>query len=197
MSKPHYYDKKYSFTYTVCDWNGYWKFYTLPFNTLANLYEKETGKKPTSFFDCGCSTGKLLKQAESQGLTVQGIDIKKYPSFFSKPHPNIEIVSVLDYNKPISYDIVYCNGTLTYLNEDNLDIALNKFKKAGMLIAIHNTTEDDEKAGGTEYRSPSPKKPRLIKSQKWWVNRLQQAGFNAKYDSATDCFIAVPRYREN
>lgn len=197
MQKEHYYDKKYSFTYPVFKWSGFWKFYTLPVKTLADIYEKETGKKPTSFFDCGCATGELLKQAEKMDMRVQGIDIQKYPSLLRKTHPNIEICSILDYQKPINYDIVYCNGTLTYLNESNIGQALEKFKTAKMVIAIHNTTEDDEKAGGTSYRSPDPAKPRLIKSQKWWVSRFQQAGFNAKYDPKTDCFIATPHVREN
>lgn len=192
MRTKHYYDKKYTFSYPVPDWTGYWKFYTLPVKTLSTIYENETGKKPTSFFDCGCATGELLKQAEKMGMRVHGIDVKKYPSFFKKNHPHIEIISILDYQKPINYDIVYCNGTLTYLTEETLNIALDKFKTAQMVIAIHNTTEDDEKAGGTDYRSPSDEKPRLIKSQNWWVNRFNQAGFNAKYDPKTDCFIARP-----
>ncbi len=138
-----------------------------------------------------------LKQAEEMKMRVQGIDIQKYPSLLRKTHPNIEIVSILDYQKPINYDIVFCNGTLTYLNESTIGQAIEKFKTAKMVIAIHNTTEDDEKAGGTDYRSPHPTKPRLIKSQKWWVNRFKQAGFNAKYDPKTDCFIAQYRQRES
>lgn len=197
MQKEHYYDKKYSFTYPVLDWCGFWTFYTLPIKTIMGIYEKETGKKPTSFFDCGCATGELLRQAEAQGMNVMGIDVRKYPSIFKKRHPKIEIVSILDYQKPINYDIVFCNGTLTYLTEDNLDVALNKFKAAKMVIAIHNTIEDDEKAGGSDYRSPSVNKPRLIKSQKWWVDRFNAAGFISKYDAFTDCFIAQPKVREN
>lgn len=94
----------------------------------------------------------------------------------------------MEWQKPINYDIVFCNGTLTYLNESNIGQALEKFKTAKMVIAIHNTTEDDEKAGGPDYRSPHPTKPRLIKSQKWWVNRFKQAGFNAKYDPQNRLF---------
>lgn len=197
MEKEHYYDKKYTFTYPVYDWKGFWKFYTLPVKTLVSIYEAETREKPTSFFDCGCATGELLKQAEKMGMRVQGIDIKKYPTFLKKQHPNIEIVSITDYIKPLNYDLIYCNGTLTYLNENNLNIVLNKFKQAKMVIAIHNTTEDDEKAGGTDYRSPSPEKPRLIKSQNWWVNKFNQAGFQAKYDPKTDCFIVQTKQRES
>lgn len=193
MKKEHYYDKKYTYKYPLKSWI----FYTLPIKTLADIYENETGKKATSFFDCGCAGGELLYQAEKMNMCVQGIDVERYDSFWKKSHPNIEICSILNYQKPINYDIVYCNGTLTYLNEDNLHIALNKFKSAKMVIAIHNTTEDDEKAGGPDYRSPHPTKPRLIKSQKWWVNRFKQAGFNAKYDPRTDCFIATPHIREN
>lgn len=193
MKKEHYYDKKYTYKYPLKSWI----FYTLTIKTLADIYENETGKKATSFFDCGCAGGELLYQAEKMNMCVQGIDVERYDSFWKKSHPNIEICSILNYQKPINYDIVYCNGTLTYLNEDNLHIALNKFKSAKMVIAIHNTTEDDKKAGGPDYRSPHPTKPRLIKSQKWWVNRFKQAGFSAKYDPKTDCFIATPYTHDN
>ena len=196
MRKKHYYDQKYSYTYPVFRWDGFWVFCTLPVKEIAKIYENETGKKPTSFFDCGCATGELLKQAEKMNMHVQGIDIKRYPSIFSPSHPNIEIVSILNYQKPIQQDIVFLNGTLTYLTEKEVDVALQKFKSAGLVIAIHNTVEDDEKAGGSEYRDPKPGKPRLIKRQEWWVKKFQSNGFEAKYDPKTDCFIAKSKERE-
>lgn len=195
MRPKHYYDQKYSFTYPVFRWDGFWVFCTLPVKDIAKIYENETGKKPTSFFDCGCATGELLKQAESMNMRVQGIDIKKYPSLFKPLHPNIEIVSILNYQKPIDYDIVFLNGTLTYLSENEVNVALQKFKNAGLVIAIHNTIEDDEKAGGPEYRDPKPTKPRLIKRQEWWVKKFQSNGFEARYDAKTDCFIAKSKER--
>ncbi len=196
MKPKHYYDQKYSYTYPVFRWDGFWVFCTLPVKDLVKIYEKEIGSKPTSFFDCGCATGELLRQAESMNMRVQGIDIKKYPSLFKPPHPNIEIVSILNYKKSINYDIVFLNGTLTYLNEKEVDTALQKFKNAKLVIAIHNTIEDDEKAGGTEYRDPKPNKPRLIKRQNWWVQKFKENGFNARYDSKTDCFLATPKIKE-
>lgn len=196
MKKEHYYNQKYSFTYPVFRWDGFWVFYTLPVKDIAQIYENETGKKPTSFFDCGCATGELLQQAENMNMRVQGIDIKKYPSLFKPLHPNIEIVSILNYQKPIDYDIVFLNGTLTYLNENEVDIALQKFKNASLVIAIHNTIKDDEKAGGPEYRDPKPTKPRLIKRRQWWVKKFQSNGFEAKYDPKTDCFITRAKERE-
>ena len=62
MRPKHYYDQKYSFTYPVFRWDGFWVFCTLPVKDIAKIYENETGKKPTSFFDCGCATGELLKK---------------------------------------------------------------------------------------------------------------------------------------
>ena len=100
------------------------------------------------------------------------------------------------YQKPIKHDIVFLNGTLTYLNEKEVDIALQKFKSAGLVIAIHNTIEDDEKAGGPEYRDPKPNKPRLIKRQQWWIEKFKSNGFEARYDPKTDCFIAKAKERE-
>lgn len=196
MMQKHYYHQKYSYTYPVFRWDGFWVFCTLPVKTLAEIYEKETGEKAKSFFDCGCATGELLKQAEKMNMKVQGIDVRSYPAFFSKPHPNIEITSIENYQKRIQYDLVFLNGTLTYLNEKTVDGVLQKFLPSKLVIAIHNTVEDDEKAGSPEYRDPKPGKPRLIKRQQWWVNKFIQNGFNARYDANTDCFIASPKVRE-
>ncbi|MBQ8557657.1 MAG: hypothetical protein IJ440_02540 [Alphaproteobacteria bacterium] len=53
-------------------------YYTIPVWDLAKIYQRIISKKPQSFFDCGCATGKLLKQVEQMGLQAQGIDVKKY-----------------------------------------------------------------------------------------------------------------------
>ncbi len=49
--------------------------------------------------------------------------------------------------KKIEADIVFCNRTLTYLNESDLENALQRFCSAKMVIAIHNTTEDNKRSG--------------------------------------------------
>lgn len=81
------------------------------------------------------------------GLQAQGIDVKKYAPQNPQQEKYIQITSILDYNKKIEADIVFCNGTLTYLNESDLDSALQKFRSAKMVIAIHNTTEDNKRSG--------------------------------------------------
>ncbi len=191
-----YYCKKYPVWYpAVCndDGAGYSYFFTIPVRWLARIYRKKMGEKPTSFFDCGCGIGSLLFQGEQLGLKVKGIDIEAYPPHYKKPQ-NIEIVSIVDYQKPIDYDIAFCNGTLTYLNEETVTIALQKLKAARLLIVIHDTTEDYEASGGClSERS----EPRLIRSQKWWLNKLKQVGFDAEYDVKSGCFLAKSPGRQH
>lgn len=189
----HYYDIKYSYKYFVSDNRNNWVYYTIPVWDLAKIYQRIIGQKPTSFFDCGCATGELLKQAEQMGMRVRGIDVKTYAPQNPQQEKHIQIISILNYNKKIEEDIVFCNGTLTYLNESDLDIALQKFRSAKMVIAIHNTTEDNESAG---YHLSSTTEPRLIQNRSWWINRFQKAGFNSFFDSQSGCFINTPHIRE-
>ncbi len=187
-----YYEIKCPYTYKAWDRKnrGWWIIYTQPLKKITNLYQEELGEKPMSFFDCGCANGQLLVQAEEMGMRVNGIDIKEY-----KPvHPNVTIGSILDYQQPINHDLVYCNEVLTCVKEKEIPAVLDKFKSSKMVIAIHLTTEDDEKAGGTRYREHSG--PRVIKSQKWWVDCFNKNGFNAKFHEQSGFFIARPRERD-
>lgn len=187
-----YYEIKCPYTYHAWDKQNkcWWIIFTQPLKKITNLYQKEFGKKPHSFFDCGCANGQLLVQAEEMGMKVNGIDIKEYKSM----HPNVTVGSILDYNKPINHDLVYCNEVLTCVKEEEIPAVLDKFKSTKMLVAVHLTTEDDEKAGGTSYREASG--PRVIKSQKWWLDCFDKNGFNAKFHKKTGLFIAKPRQRE-
>ena len=188
-----YYEIKCPYTYEAWDRKNrcWWIIYTQPLKKITNLYQEEFGEKPLSFFDCGCANGQLLVQAEEMGMRVNGIDIKEY-----KPmHPNVTVGSILDYQQPINHDLVYCNEVLTCVKEEEIPAVLDKFKSTKMLVAIHLTTEDDEKAGGTEYRANTVG-PRVIKSQKWWIDCFNKNGFNAKFHEQSGLFVAKPRQRD-
>ena len=188
----NYYAIKCSYTYNTIDKHGdVWSVYTHPVKKIVGLYTEELGEKPLSFFDCGCSNGHLMQQAEEMGMRVNGIDVREYP----QTHPNVVVGSILDYETPINHDLVYCNEVLTCVKEEEIPAVLNKFKDSKMLIALHLTTEDDEKAGGTAYRRGTVG-PRVIKSQKWWLDCFNRNGFNAKYHEQTGCFIAQSRQRD-
>lgn len=192
FKKKHYYEIKCPYTYVVKDGYGFlWDIYTRPITDIVQAYKDEFNENPASFFDCGCAAGHLMVQAEQMGMTVNGIDIKEY----KKVHPNVQVGSILDYQKPIQYDLIYCNEVLSCLKEDEIPVILDKFKPSKLLLAIHLTTEDDEKAGGTTYRK-NANGPRLIKSQKWWLNCFNQSGYNAKFNPNIGCFIARPRERD-
>ncbi len=193
----HYYFQKYTMWYHVVDDQGIGcVYFTLPVPALTDIYQDKTGEQATSFFDCGCGTGVLLHQAEEMGLRVKGIDVTAYPiRTLEHQHQvkNIEIVSILDYTQPIDYDIAFCNGSLTYLTEKTIPVALQKLKASRLVIAIHNTTEDEKAAG---YPLSNEPEPQLIRSQKWWLKTFRQAGFNAEYDPKSQCFLASARHRE-
>ncbi len=190
--KKSYYEIKCPYRYIATEKAGdMWWIYTRPFKEIITAYEEEFQEKPHSFFDCGCASGQLLVQAEKMGMRVNGIDIKEYEAI----HPNVEVGSILEYSKPIDHDLVYCNDVLTCVSEEEVPAVLDKFKRAKLLVAIHLTSEDDEKAGGSEYREKS-KFHRLIKSQNWWLNCFDKNGFNAKFCDKTGFFVAKSRERD-
>ena len=163
--------------------------YSIPANMLVGMYKARMGTAPESFFDCGAASGELLNQAEKLGMKAKGIDILKYPG----AKGNVEIVHLLKYEKIIDADMAYCNGTLTYFNEENIGDALTKLGEAKMLIAIHNTAEDVEKSLKRYADDLTHGKPRLIKPQNWWMSRLTDAGFSVDYDDVCGCFCAISK----
>jgi hypothetical protein len=207
------YDKKYpylhyEFRYPSGKAGRMW---SIPVEMLAEMYKTRIGEKPKSFFDCGAATGMLMWQAEMLGITARGIDIQEYPDvegwsserpltqFFQTPpqKANIEIVSLLDYEKPIDVDLSYCNGTLTYFTESTLGTALAKLHFSKMLIAIHNTSEDIEAAEAEYGKDLTHGKPRLIQPKDWWMERIAKAGFDVDYDEKYSCFCAISAGRES
>lgn len=205
----HYYDKKYPyFKYPILHQlnNGLVcaaTMYSIPVFELVGVYKKAMGVDPKSFLDCGCATGRLLEQADKIGINAKGIDINLYPESICIHElfenykkmlktQKIEIVSILDY-QPSGIDLSYCNGTLTYITEANLDQALTNLHKTKMLIAIHNTAEDIEAALQNGDKLLDNSKPRLIKPRDWWQNRITNAGFDVNYNKRLDCFCAISR----
>ncbi|MBP3340362.1 MAG: hypothetical protein J6L47_01710 [Alphaproteobacteria bacterium] len=198
-----YYDIKYPYLrYPFRDSDGSgWIMYSIPVDKLARIYHSYFGKNPLSFFDCGAAVGELIQQAENMGIKATGIDIKKYPvekfpsmqqyaKYFQSGQ--IKIQSILE-TPPVKADLAYCNGTLTYMNESTLPIALSKFKNVKMLIAIHNTTEDviaARKMGDELLHA----EPRLIKPNQWWIDTFQKHGFKVDFNTTYNTFCAFPRH---
>lgn len=197
---PHYYYKKYPYlNYPYLDTDGQpWIMFSIPAYALANMYKQRLGTMPQSFFDCGAAIGELVRQADEIGMDARGIDIRQYPldvrhaEYFKSGR--IQIKSILDC-APIKSDLAYCNGTLTYMDQKTLPLALSKFKNVGMLIAAHNTTEDIEaaRAQGDDLQYCS--EPRLIKSRDWWMNNFVKNGFLPDWDSKYQCFCVIPKAR--
>lgn len=198
MSVGHYYDIKYPYlNYPFIDMDGnVFRMYSVPVVGLVQLYRAYIGSRPYSFFDCGCATGELLKQAEEMGINAIGIDIKLYPLQYAWQQRYvdcglIQIKSVLDIEN-IDADLAYCNGTLTYMNAKTLPLALEKFRKVNMLIAIHNTTEDVRLAASGGWKLACDNSM-LIRSRKWWLDMFRKNGFDAKYNQMYGCFCATPQ----
>ena len=196
-----YYEIKYPYLfYPFRDEKGVsWFMFSVPVNILANLYKNHFNKMPLTFFDCGAAIGELIRQAEKLNIKATGIDIKRYPTnkfpsmyryekYFKSGQ--IQIKSILNC-EPIRADLAYCNGTLTYMNETTLPLALEKFQNVGMLIAIHNTTEDINAARqmGEELLHDEP---RLIRSNQWWIDTFKKHGFDTHFDERYNVFCAIP-----
>ena len=173
--------------------------FSIPVKNLVEVYKSYHGHLPGRFFDCGAAGGELIHQAEELGISASGIDIKRYPTnlpamkkyekYFRSGQ--IQIKSILDC-VPVCADLAYCNGTLTYMNETTLPLALDKFKNVGMLIAIHNTTEDitaARKMGEELLHGES----RLIRSNQWWLDTFKQNGFHAELNPRINAFCLVPQ----
>ncbi|MBR1380011.1 MAG: hypothetical protein IJ560_00265 [Alphaproteobacteria bacterium] len=132
------------------------------------------------------------------GMDAHGIDIRSYPFQNNKlkklfDSGRIQIMSVLDH-APLTTDIVYCNGILTYMDENTLPVVLGKFLGVKMLCAIHNTTEDIVAARKMGQELTTCNRPRLIKSNDWWIRTMNEHGFNATYDPNLRCLIAIPQH---
>ncbi len=141
----HYYNKKYPYlcySFTT-DTDDFGIMFSIPPELLAMIFTYKFGHAPKTFFDCGAATGEIVSRALKCGMDARGIDIKKYrglrkelADLFKKD--SVQIKSILDC-EPIQADIVYCNGTLTYFNENELPQVLDKFKNSKLLCAIHKT----------------------------------------------------------
>ncbi len=171
---------------------------TIPVEAQVKMYQDCFGRAPRSYFDCGAAIGFMVAMASKMGLRASGIDVRRYNpnhdlAFLTEPYfasGQIKIGSILD-AAPVRADLAYCNGTLTYMDEVTLPLALSKFIDVDMLIAIHNTTEDIQAA--REMGAPIiHSEPRLIRSKQWWLNAFRQNGFRAGYNNQHNCFCAVP-----
>ena len=194
-----YYLQKYPFHYPFYENDGTpYLMFTIPLSSLVEMYRTRLGRVPKSFFDCGAAIGYMVCAADKMGMQARGIDVRRY----TYPQPRgelfqpyftsgqIKIQSILD-AAPVQADLAYCNGTLTYMNETTLPVALDKFRKVGMLIAIHNTDEDIAAAAGMG-RPIVHSEPRLIRSNAWWMDTFRKNGFNVDFDSCHGCFCARP-----
>lgn len=194
-----YYSQKYSFEYPLVEDDGtLWHMCTIPIHSQIKMYVQRIGSEPRSYFDCGAATGVMVALAEMADMRASGIDVRRYtalqPSSTFTRHlferGQIKIKSILD-AAPVTADLAYCNGTLTYMNETTLPLALKKFQNVKLLIAIHNTNEDlvaTAAMGDPIVHS----EPRLIRSKSWWMDTFRKNGFNVDFDSKYQCFCARP-----
>lgn len=212
-----YYNIKYPYlNYSYTDTDGNYIMFSVPPIMLIEEYKAHFQCEPKTFFDCGAAVGMIVRLAIDYGMDARGIDVKNYPqqqqSFSRLKHKDklytvpifmlqelftngrIEIKSILDCNT-INADIAYCNGTLTYFDEKTLPDVLSKFKKVGMLCAIHNTTEDVIAAQQMGETLGTCNTTRTIKPNDWWIETFYKNGFDAKLNTQLRTFIAVPRQK--
>ena len=215
----YYYDIKYPYLqYSYTDGT----MCSVPPKMLASVYKQHYGKKPKTFFDCGAATGVIIKLAMDAGMDARGIDIRDYfvhfafcnPLFSGRPvlieqgdirkevaksellklrqDGRIQIKSVLDC-KPIKADLVYCNGILTYFDENTLNTVLSKFQNVNMICAIHNTIEDYAAAAKMGQFLGTCQELKTVKPNDWWIETFNKNGFDAKFNHWLRCFVATPQ----
>lgn len=196
-----YYLQKYPLHYPFYENDGTpYLMCTIPVKALVDMYRARLGYNPKSFFDCGAAIGYMVCVADKMGMRAHGIDVRRYTypqpmgemfrSYFDSGQ--IKIQSILD-AAPVTDDLAYCNGTLTYMNETTLPLALKKFQNVKLLIAIHNTNEDLVAAAAMGDPIVH-REPRLIRSNAWWMDAFRKNGFDVDFDSKYGCFCARPTF---
>ena len=104
----------------------------------------------------------------------------------------IQIKSILDC-KPVKADLVYCNGILTYFDDETLPSVLAKFQKTKMVCAIHNTIEDYKIAEQMGDCLGTCQTLKTVKSRDWWIKTFAENGLDAKFNHWLRCFVATPQ----
>lgn len=196
----HYYFKKYPFlNYDYTDFDGLYTMFSVPPEMLVDAFTKRFKTVPEKFFDCGAATGEIVLRATNLGMLATGIDIKQYP--YQNPQLDklfksgkIQIKSILDC-EPIKADLIFCNGTLTYFTEHELQNVLSKFTNCTMVASIHNTVEDVIAARKQGNELLTYKQPRLIRPRDWWIKTFADNNFITEYDTKIQCFLSMPRTR--
>ncbi len=152
---------------------------------------KRYPKQPPKFFDCGVSSQNMVLSMKNIKNQIDKNTEKSDELADLFNSGRIQIKSILNC-KPITADLVFCNGTLTYFTESQLPKVLKKFHQCKMLCAIHNTTEDVNAARKMGYELTTCNKPRLIKPRDWWIKTMNKNGFNTEYNPYLQCFHAIP-----
>ena len=155
------------------------------------IYPKQPSKGD---FDCGVASQEMaysIKNIKNRinASARNGVELS---DLFDSGR--IQIKSIMDC-KPITADLAYCNGTLTYFTEQQLPRVLKKFRNCKMLCAIHNTTEDVNAAREMGYELTTCNRPRLIQPRDWWIETLSKNGFDTEYNPYLRCFHAIPKCR--
>ena len=206
LQKEHYLQTKYGHSYKFLDYADIyhnsgdiipWQMVTMPMPTLVDIYKQEYHVAPKSFIDCGAGFGYMLWWASIMGIDAYGVEIRKYPFvdfIYKKYSRRIKIANLLD-SEPFNQDLAYANCVFSYMQEQDIDVAMGKFQNVKMLIAIHNTTEDI--AAAKRFGTPldMDAQNRLLRPNEWWINRFRQNGFDARFIDKYSCFCAVPKTR--
>ena len=208
MGQEYYLLKKYGHTYKFLDYADpehnsgdidVWEMFTMPMPALVDIYKQSYKVAPKTFMDCGAGFGYMVRWASLMGIDAYGIEKRKYrfaQSLYNKFFKNgrIKICNVLDV-PPFTQDLAYVNTVFTYMNEEDLDCSIAKFKNVKMLVAIHITTEDVAAAKRSGMCLDLGNQSRLLRSNDWWVERFRKNGFDAVFVAKYSCFRAIPKTR--
>ena len=186
MDNSNYY-AHYGIGKKVGHYNDLWKDYTIDPSVLISIYKVlQDGCMPQSFIDIGCADGRFSRAIENLGVKeVRGIDID--PDFCKNDKVDIEICSILDYTKPLDYDLVYVNNVWTYFSEQELDSILPKFKPAKVTVVFQANFEK----GFGQDGDPFPVH-KLVRPVLWWCDKFARHGLKAGFSKALPAYALIP-----
>jgi len=135
---------------------------------------------PESYIHMNCANSKPLQAAflylNDKGIRpeIKGLAVNR--AACDSPLLDIEVGSIELYDKPLDYDLVYCNKTMNYVPVDRLGGVMEKLRAAKVIISRQVDFGDYALSEKDPKGNPIFARPVL-----WWLEEYAWYGFKAFY----------------
>jgi protein-L-isoaspartate(D-aspartate) O-methyltransferase len=150
-------------------------------DSVSKMIELFNIQPQMKVLEVGCAKGFILYEFFKQGAEVYGIDLSEYAVSNSIPKikKNITCGSCCELLFEDDYfDFVYSKEMFPHLNEDEIELAINSLnrvvKRNNIFLEIQVATDDESSELIRKWDSTH----QTVKTETWWLNKLQQLGFN-------------------